>query len=135
MAIKGSCLCGAVSYKVNGALDIMGHCHCSMCRKSNGAAFVTWGLINPDLFQWTSGEEFVQKYESSPGKMRCFCKRCGTSLGLAESGQVSEIVMGTVDGDPEMRPSAHIFVRSKAPWHEITDNLPQYEGWPPGMEP
>jgi hypothetical protein len=28
--------------------------------------------------------------------------------------------------DPGIRPSAHIFVGSKAPWFTITDDLPQY---------
>jgi hypothetical protein len=48
---------------------------------------------------------------------------------------VGEVAAGTLDGDPGVRPREHIFVGSKAPWHEITDALPQYAQWPPGMEP
>jgi hypothetical protein len=54
---------------------------------------------------------------------------------MADSGQITEVVFGTVDGDPGVRPSEHIFVASKAPWHEITDALPQFEGWPPAIKP
>lgn len=135
MAIKGSCLCGAVSYEITGSLRAIGHCHCSMCRRSHGAAFVTWALINPDQFRWVSGVEFVERYESSPGNERCFCKKCGSRLVVTNSGKVGEVALGTVDGDPGMRPREHIFVGSKAPWYEITDTLPQFEEWPGETEP
>ena len=132
--MRGSCLCGAVSYEIGGAFKTIGNCHCSICRKSHGAAFATWGIIDPDQFHWTSGEEHVQSYESSPGRWRRFCRRCGSPLVSSHSGQVGEVVIGTIDGDPGARPSEHIFVGSKAPWHEITDSLPQFEEWPPGFE-
>lgn len=94
MPIKGSCLCGAVTYAVTAPFQFLGNCHCSMCRKANGAAFVTWGILNPGTFHWTSGEDFVQGYESSAGNTRCFCKRCGSSLASAHSGVVGEVVVG-----------------------------------------
>ena len=134
MVIGGSCLCGAVRYEISGAFRLIGHCHCSMCRKSHGAAFATWGIVGPDQFQWTSGAEFVEAYGSSPGRERCFCRKCGSPLASAHAGKVTEVVVGTVDGDPGARPREHIFVGSKAPWYEIADALPQHQQWPPGME-
>lgn len=133
MKMTGSCLCGAVRYEITGAFKSIGNCHCSMCRKSHGAAFATWGLIDPDQFRWTSGEASVQGYDSSPGTRRCFCRTCGSPLVSMHAGTVGEVVVGTLDEDPRMRPREHIFVGSKAPWHEITDALPQSEAWPPGM--
>jgi hypothetical protein len=62
MAMSGSRLCGAVTYEITGSLKFMGNCHCSSCRKSHGAAFATWGIINPDQFRWLSGEEHVQRW-------------------------------------------------------------------------
>lgn len=135
MAISGSCLCGTVSYEITGSFETIGHCHCSVCRKSHGAAFTTWGIINPNRFRWTSGVEFVEGYKSSPGRERCFCKKCGSPLVATHSGKVTEVVLGTVDSDPGVRPSEHVFVGSKAPWYEIADGLPQFEKWPPGMQP
>jgi hypothetical protein len=135
MTISGSCLCGAVGYEITGSFALVGNCHCSICRKSNGAAFVTWGIIRPEQFQWTAGEECIEGYQSSPGRTRCFCRKCGSPLASSHSGKVSEVVLGTVDGDPGMRPGEHIFVGSKASWYEITDTLPQYEEWPPGVAP
>lgn len=135
MAIKGSCQCRAVSYEVTGAFSAVGHCHCSICRKSHGAAFATWGMVDPNEFQWTSGVESISAYSSAPGRERLFCKICGSPLVATHGGKVTEVVLGTVDGDPGVRPSEHIFVGSKAAWYEITDALPQFEEWPPGMAP
>ena len=135
MSIKGGCLCGAVTYEVTAPFRFVGNCHCSICRKSHGAAFATWGIIAPGTFRWTSGEGVVHAYESSPGTTRCFCQQCGSPLVCAHSGVVGEVVVGTVDGDPDVSPREHIFVGSKAPWHRITDSLPQHEAWPPGFAP
>jgi len=133
--IKGGCLCGAVRYEITGALGVTGHCHCSTCRRSHGAAFATWATVEPVQFRWTSGADEITEFDSSPGLKRCFCRRCGSPLAITESDGVHGIVLGTVDGDPGVRPLAHMFVGSKAPWHEIADDLPQFDEWPPGMEP
>jgi hypothetical protein len=135
VTIRGSCLCGLVSYEITGSFRGSGHCHCSRCRKSHGAAFATWAHVDPEQFRWISGVESIERYESSPGLERCFCTKCGSPLVATHSGKVREVVLGTVDGDPGVRPSEHIFVGSKAPWYEIADALPQFEKWPPGMEP
>lgn len=135
MAITGSCLCGAIGYEIMGSFEAIGHCHCSMCRKSQGAAFATWGMIKPERFRWTSGVELVEAYASSPARARCFCRRCGSPLVSTHCGKVTEVVLGSVDGDPGARPREHIFVRSKARWFEIADALPQFEEWPPSFGP
>ncbi|CAD5107429.1 GFA family protein [Zestomonas carbonaria] len=80
MTMSGSCLCWAVRYEITGSFKLLGNCHCSMCRKAHGAAFVTWGIVDPDQFHWGAGKEFVHGYESSPGNRRCFCKQCGSPL-------------------------------------------------------
>lgn len=135
MTLKGSCACGAVGYEIDGGLELMGNCHCSICRKTNGAAFVTWGIIAPGTFRWTKGESDVRQRESSPGRTRCFCGQCGSPLASSHDGKVGEVVVATLDDDPGMRPSEHIFVGSKAAWHEISDTLPQNQEWPPGFAP
>lgn len=134
MAVTGSCLCGAVRYEITGTPGRTGHCHCSICRKSHGAAFVTWAMVEPGQFRWTSGAELVAAYESSAQRARCFCSRCGSALVSTLGGNVMEVALGTVDGDPGVRPGEHIFVGSRAPWYEIADALPQFEEWPPGFD-
>lgn len=132
MTIKGSCLCDAVHYQIVGPFRRIGNCHCSMCRKANGAALVTWGIIEPDQFRWLTGEAFVQVYRYSAGRDRLFCRQCGSPLANGHAGSVGEVVIGTVDGDPGGQTQEHIFTGSKAIRHEITDALPQHEAWPPG---
>jgi hypothetical protein len=106
-----------------------------MCRKSHGAAFATWAHVDRDQFHWTSGVEFIPAHESSAGTERCFCRKCGSPLVLSNSGKITEVVLGSVDGDPGVRPAEHIFVGSKAAWYEIFDALPRYEEWPPRITP
>jgi hypothetical protein len=136
MMMRGSCQCGTVRYAITGTFATVGHCHCSMCRKAHGAAFATWGILgDPQQFRWTAGTESVERYPSSPGRERCFCRKCGSPLAATHDGEVSEVVLASLDDDPGVRPSTHIFVGSRAPWHDIADALPQHEEWPPGMKP
>lgn len=43
------------------------------------------------------------------------------------------VPMGSFDEDPGRKPDRHIFVDSKAPWDDITDDLPKFGGSPPSM--
>ena len=36
--IRGSCLCGAVAFEIEGEVTPIGMCHCSKCRKVSGVA-------------------------------------------------------------------------------------------------
>jgi len=133
MTICGSCLCGGVKYEIQGELSDLSYCHCSECRQALGAAFAAYARVATDEFRWTSGEDLISTYESSPSVYRCFCSQCGSPLGgvVGEGDKLSWVALGTVAGDPGVRPEAHIFVGSKAPWYQITDNLPQFDEWPP----
>jgi hypothetical protein len=128
MRIKGSCLCGGIEYEVNGEFGKVVNCHCSMCRKATGAAFRTRAAVPPGAFRWLAGENLVSWYQSSPLETRTFCRVCGSTLPTFIAGDHPEIglPLGTLDGDPGVRASAHIFVGSKAPWFEITDDLPKF---------
>jgi hypothetical protein len=133
---KGSCLCGAIQYEVDGNIDVMANCHCSMCRKHHGASFVAYAGVKPSQFRWLQGEELLVDYESSPGTHRAFCRTCGSSLPAPHAGEAMWFFpVGTLDDDPGQRVQGHIFVGSRAPWVEITDDLPQFEEYPPGFGP
>jgi len=130
---RGSCLCGEVRYEISAAFEEMHHCHCSRCRKAHGAAFSTFARVDKRHFRFLSGERKVQYFRSSPPVRRSFCGGCGSNL-LFELEAVPDAVwvtVGTLDGDPVMHPQAHIFVGSKAAWHAILDDLPQFEEYPP----
>ena len=133
MTIKGSCSCGAVAYEISGAFTGAGNCHCSICRKVHGAAFATWAFVDASRFRWLSGQDLLGSYPSSPGRERLFCSRCSSPLAARHNGEVSEIVLASVDGDPGIRPAEHIFADSSPAWDESRDDLPRHGGWPPGM--
>ena len=126
--LRGSCLCGKVRYEIRGAVSHMTHCHCSMCRKAHGAAFATYGRVQRSDFVLTRGVDDIASYHSSPGVIRTFCRQCGSTLQFISDKRPSTIsvALGTLDDDPRIDTSSHIFVKSKAPWFQITDDMPQY---------
>jgi hypothetical protein len=128
MSVKGSCLCGGIQYEVNAVFGAVVNCHCSMCRKATGAAFRTRSTVATAAFRWLAGESLLSRYESSPGETRTFCGVCGATLPTFYRDRPDEIglPLGTLDDDPGVRPSAHVFVDSKAPWFEIAKGLPQF---------
>jgi hypothetical protein len=128
MTVTGSCLCRGITYEVDGEFGRVVNCHCSMCRKATGAAFRTRAGVATEAFRWLTGDDLLSRYESSPGETRTFCRVCGATLVTFFRDHPGEIglALGTLDDDPGVRPSAHVFVASKAPWFEITDQLPQF---------
>lgn len=132
MAIQGSCLCGSLRYEVDGPFTSMLSCHCSRCRKEHGAPFATFATTAPEALRWLGGEDTVVCRTAANGGPRHFCRTCGSVApsAIPELG-IAFIPAGTLDGDPGIRPQGHFFVGSKAPWHEISDGLPQYEKYPP----
>jgi len=131
--LRGSCLCGGVKYEIHGTLTGALNCHCSMCRKAQGAAFRSRARVDADHFKWVSGHDLLTYYESSPGNHRGFCRLCGTPIltKLDEHPEAFGLPLGALDDDPGVRPACHVFVGSKAPWHDITDALPQFDALPP----
>jgi hypothetical protein len=130
--LRGSCLCGGIRYEVTGDLELTLNCHCSMCRKATGAAFRSRARVPAAAFRWVAGEQLLSRYESSPGQVRTFCSVCGSTLVtiFPNAPEALGLAMGTLDDDPGVKPSFHVHVASKAPWHEITDSLPQFETTP-----
>ena len=126
--IRGSRLCRGIQYEITKPLQIIEHCHCSMCRKSHGAAFATDAFVMREDFRWSQGEADLARYESSPGTYRCFCRLCGSRLAMEprELPQALVVYLGTLDDDPVGRPGAHIFADDLAVWYQIADSLPRY---------
>ena len=129
----GGCLCGRLRFRITGPLGTICHCHCSECRRWHGSAYRTRAAVDARLFFWTSGEENLGRYAQTETLTKTFCRECGSSLVsyYTDRPAVLGLALGTLDQDPGRRPEFHIYVDSKAPWHEILDNLPQYKEMPP----
>ena len=128
---KGSCLCGSVKFEVKGSIENIVHCHCIECRKAHGAAFATLGLVDLENFVIVCGEEIIEDYESSPGKHRCFCRKCGSPVLSKRDALPNKlrIRIGSLEGNISEVPEAHIFSKEKANWVVIGDDLPLYDGF------
>jgi hypothetical protein len=126
--VRGSCLCGGVKLEIIGPLMRVLNCHCSKCRQQHGAAFRSRARVRIEDFKLLQGEELVRFYQSSPGFYRGFCGACGSPLITKSSHPEFGVPLGILDDDPNVRPTLHCFVASKAPWFDITDNSSSISG-------
>jgi len=131
--LRGHCECGRVRFEVDGNINDFSHCHCSQCRRLHGAAYATFAGIARDEFRYVTGENVTRAFASSDSHERIFCAECGSSILVALDTEPDTfyLSMSTLEGDPPRPPGYHIFVGSKAPWHEITDDLAQFAEEPP----
>jgi hypothetical protein len=126
--LAGKCFCGAVHYEVTDQFAYAANCHCSNCRRTTGSAFKPFAGIEREKFIVTKGEDARMICGDDKGH-DAHCARCGSLLySLVREGAWVHVAMGTLLDDPSIRPTAHIFVGSKAPWFTIADDLPQYQG-------
>ncbi|HIG23619.1 MAG TPA: GFA family protein [Henriciella marina] len=117
--LKGSCLCGSIRYEVNALEAPIIHCHCQTCRKAHSAAFSTLMPVPRDAFRWVEGESQLTSFESSPGKFRKFCSRCGSHLMADRPDQpVVLLRLGCLDSKLTNRPKASIWRSDGADWFD-----------------
>jgi len=122
-------MCGAVRYEVADAFSYAMNCHCSKCRQTTGSAFKPMGGIKTDQLRIVAGDKNILIFGKGLAK-DIHCRTCGSLLySLVRDGEYVHVPLGTLIDDPTIRPTHHIFVGSKAPWFEITDNLPQFDGF------
>ena len=134
--VPGSCFCGAVRFEVTLPTLVCVHCHCSMCRRGHGAAYVTWLTLPRAQWRVTAGEGELTRYQSSDHGVRSFCRRCGSAL-FFESRQREDhvdIALANMARAIDRAPQLHIFFDDRAEWVEVSDSLPRLGG-PTGMEP
>ena len=130
--MKGSCLCGAVSYVIDGPIHNARYCHCTNCRKFSGTAYAAWGLIETNhLSIAPSAAAGVTKYNSGGG-LRVFCAACGSPLWYEPAGlpQYRGIPLGAVDSADVPKPQMHVWTKSKVSWISMPDDVPTHETHP-----
>jgi hypothetical protein len=125
--VVGRCECGTVRYRVADAFLYAANCHCSRCRAATGSAFKAFAGIERQKLEITSGRDTLLIVgEANSNDTRC--ATCGSLLfSVVRNGAYVHVAMGSLVDAPSVRPTEHIFVGSKAPWYEITDNLPQFD--------
>ena len=134
--VAGSCFCGAVRFQFLLPTLFCLHCHCTMCRRSHGAGFVTWVGVSRQGFELTSGRDQLARHDSSDHGSRSFCRVCGSSL-FCESTQHPDqidIVLANLAGRIDREPEMHIHYSDRADWVSTGDALPRLGG-KSGLEP
>jgi hypothetical protein len=130
VAVEGGCLCGTVRFRIRLPPKWCAHCHCSMCRRAHGAAFVTWVGSERDGFQLLAGESDLRRYRSSAQATRSSCVRCGTML-FFESGRWPgevHVTLASLDSDSGLVPEANAYWGNRVAWADFDgEHLPRVE--------
>jgi hypothetical protein len=132
MAIRGSCLCGGVTFEIDKAAGPAEFCHCNRCRKVSGSAALLMIGVNTKDYRFLTGSDLVKTYAAPilygpPAYHSTFCANCGCPVPLPDpEGDRCEIPAGLFDDDPGVKPDKHIFVELLPAWDELRDGLPQY---------
>ncbi|MCP4899000.1 MAG: GFA family protein [bacterium] len=131
MAIRGSCLCGAVTFKLHTPTKFFSHCHCETCRRAHGAAFVSWTGVPDDCFEWLTGAEQLTGYRSSEHATRSFCSRCGTHVRYVSTDWPGTVYVpvATLSDPMDRDPEDHIHAGEAVSWCSLNDELPRYLGF------
>jgi hypothetical protein len=124
--LTGRCECGAVEYRVPDEFEYSLNCHCSNCRAATGTAFKSFAGIDRAKLEVTAGADGLLVWGDADGN-HTRCATCGSLLFSVVDGERVHVALGSLRDTPSVRPTKHIFVGSKAPWFEITDDLPQHE--------
>jgi len=134
--VRGGCLCGAVRFTVVMPTVFCAHCHCSMCRRNHGAAYVTWLSAPRGQVTVDCGTDQLTRYQSSEHGSRSFCSRCGSSLFCVSTRHpdIIDIPLANMDGPIDRAPESHIYFDDRPGRTIIADGLPRLGG-ASGLEP
>ena len=134
--VQGGCLCGGLRFTVTLPTLFSGHCHCGMCRRNHGAAFVTWIAVPRPQVSVDQGAALLTRYESSEHGSRSFCSRCGSALFCVSSRypDIIDITLATMDAPIDRLPESHLYFDDRASWTIVADELPRFGG-ATGLEP
>src|SRR5215469_7408056 len=128
--LRGSCLCGTVTYEISEPFLSFVHCHCERCRKATGSAHSTNLRVLADQFTWTSGQEMTVRFDlpATESFATTFCSRCGSPLPrLTPHDGCVVVPAGSLDTEPATRPAGHAFWNSRALWTCGGSQLPRFE--------
>lgn len=129
---SGSCLCTAVRFEIDAEFRRFYLCHCSYCRKDTGSAHAANLFAPGGSLTWLSGEDRVTRFTlPSTRHGKAFCSVCGSALpGLQMDGALLVVPAGSLDDEPGLRPTAHLFTASRASWDRDLADVPGFPGFP-----
>ena len=127
----GSCLCGTVSFEVNGNFDSFYLCHCQHCQKDTGSSYAANLFSYSAKLLWRSGLDAVTSFTLSGTRhTKSFCKLCGSALPGSHVEGMIVVPAGCLDTEISVTPTAQIFLSRKVAWSEDLESVPQFERLP-----
>jgi hypothetical protein len=129
--VTGQCLCGAVRFEVDEPFVSSSICHCTNCKKISGGAGTVSGRARTNAIRLLAGEEQVRTFQPAEGTAKSFCGACGSNLfgGGWPDSEWTSVRLSALDEPVEVRPDAHVFVRSVASWETLPDDgLRRHDG-------
>ncbi len=127
-AIKGSCMCKAVTFSIDGEFEHPPEaCHCQQCRKQTGGFFISVNVRKRDMR--LRGDEHVVWYQSSQEVQRGFCGRCGSTLfwqPLKEGYEWVGVSAALFDSPLPWKIAKHTFVSEHGCYYDIADGVSQH---------
>jgi len=123
-ALRGSCLCGGVTFEVSEAPETLRYCHCESCKKLSGSPATLNGRVRSTSIRIVEGADLLETFEPPGGSAKTFCTRCGSNLfgGGWPNSEIASVRASALDDEFAARPSAHIYVRSVAAWETLPDD-------------
>ncbi len=119
--LTGGCFCGAIRYAVDDGRYLTANCHCSMCRRTSAAPFVTWVVVPKTAFRYTQGS--AKSLRSSATGTRYFCADCGTPIACELESQKNDIdiTAGSFDDPDAFVPRLAVHEDTKLSWLGATE--------------
>lgn len=132
--VTGSCLCGANRFEIEGEFESFFLCHCRHCQKDTGSAHAANLFSTTAKLNWLSDRAAISSYTLPDTKhAKSFCSTCGSALPSKQmGGKLLVVPAGSLDSEFAMRPTAHLFVSSKAAWDHGLETIPRMEKLPRG---
>lgn len=131
MTYPGSCLCGDVTFEVEGEFQHFFLCHCKHCQKDTGSAHAANLFSSAAVIRWVSGENNISIYNlPSTRHQKSFCSNCGSALPYMQSNKTLVVPAGSLDCDVPISPKAHIFTDSKANWSRDLEEVTSFAKLP-----
>ncbi|MGC2778610.1 MAG: GFA family protein [Bradyrhizobium sp.] len=129
--MQGSCLCGAVEFRVEGFAAKAYQCHCSLCRKQGGTSASLAIIVEARNFSWVAGREQISSYVRPTGFRSDFCASCGSPVpNPLRTTAYYWVPTGSLDDAETVEIAAHLYTGSKASWESIPSDAPHFETVP-----
>ena len=131
--MKGSCLCGMLTFEVQGEPLFQGFCQCLDCRKASSGHSAVIAVPSNALKMTGEARRFGKQGDSGQSIYRNFCPTCGSMMFDTADVMpgVTMLNAALLDDPAVFKPQSVVFARSALSWDHIDPSLPRFETLPP----